>query len=411
MAQVRLLFVRHGRREPVVVHHPLTWRPARAEPEKEDEADDCPPETSTPSTEPEKKGEAGPAVSLEVPYSLKALISKTNRKALEEQKRTKDKAAPLTTEGKKGSTKLALTLRGLEVKPKAILTSDHEHAKETGALISKGYTPDKQPPVIPDVKALSPPPASGCLTLGNIAEAAKSKGVEFEAGGGFVLVGHENRLSQLVTLATGTRIRPLDLLDVVCVEAPSFRELQLGTGKVAWRIPVRAHGEEDLRKKLATKITVANITAGFTFTSLIQILMNASVPTENTLFGENAQASAWLAVVAIGCLTIALALFIAAVYIYDRLNMPHGFWGLNRAAKSDRLPAHARKQKDKEGLIYVHMVHAWMWVFTPGIFFATLGLLLTVASRSSWWVALGVALLLLLVVLYYRRIRPDLGVD
>ena len=93
------------------------------------------------------------------------------------------------------------------------------------------------------------------------------------------LVGHENRLSQIIVLLTGKRLRPLNQLDVVCVEADSRADLLFwACAKVVWRLPVVAYEEETLRPKVNSKMTAATFLAGFTATALIQVIMNAKMP-------------------------------------------------------------------------------------------------------------------------------------
>ncbi len=107
----------------------------------------------------------------------------------------------------------------------------------------------------------------------------------------------------------------------------------------------------------------------------------------------------------------ALGFFIAAVYLYDRLSMPEGFWIARSADKRNKLPAFVRENEEQYGLLYAHMVHAWIYVFTPGIILAGIGLLLITMYATS--VVLGALCVVALTgtIVYYRRVRPQLGVD
>ena len=62
--------------------------------------------------------------------------------------------------------------------------------------------------------------------------------------------------------------------------------------------------------------------------------------------------SEWCAVAAMLCLSAALACFVSAVFIYDRLNMPVGFWEAQRQAPYKSLPKLVQDNKDRHGLIY-----------------------------------------------------------
>ena len=56
-----------------------------------------------------------------------------------------------------------------------------------------------------------------------------------------VVVGHEPRLSLLIATATGKRIRPLEHLEVACLDVGDAQSMRLGLAELAWRYPVRAH--------------------------------------------------------------------------------------------------------------------------------------------------------------------------
>ncbi|NIT58116.1 MAG: hypothetical protein GWN00_18370, partial [Aliifodinibius sp.] len=87
-----------------------------------------------------------------------------------------------------------------------------------------------------------------------------------------------------------------------------------GNARIEFRIPVNDFQEDKLRSKIQSKMSVSTFLAGFTFAALIGLLTKTSG--DFTILQM---------VSAIG-LTFSLALFIAAIYMYDRLSMPEGFW-------------------------------------------------------------------------------------
>ena len=118
----------------------------------------------------------------------------------------------------------------------------------------------------------------------------------------------------------------------------------------------------------------------------------------------------WFAVAAMLCLRPRRGAFVSTVFIYDRLNMPVGFWRVQRQWPDKSLPKLVRDNKDRHGLIYGYMLHAWQWRFIPGVIFAALGLLLTAASKTSLFSLLSL-IVLVIVYVVYRLQRPEVGVD
>lgn len=323
-----------------------------------------------------------------------------------------DKNVGLSKYGREESRALAQRLRNLGATPEYCFTSSYRHARET-ALILVANESDSIPKVI-EVEALTPKTLDKDFSIENIILHAHKNNIDLKHGNLVAFVGHESRLSQLITRMTGKRFRPLDHLDVVCVSAKDIMDLICGCGKVAWRIPVKAFLEDELRVKIASKMTVATLLAGFSFAALLQLFTAKPLPKFSDIATNPSLTMVVITVspfVAIVTLTAATGLFIATVYIYDRLSMPEGFWIENRAAKPSKLPAFVRDNKDKHGLMYTHMIHAWMWFFTPAVILSGVGLLLIVASYGSIVLSLLCAVAFIGAGIYYKRKRPKLGVD
>jgi len=138
--------------------------------------------------------------------------------------------------------------------------------------------------------------------------------------------------------------------------------------------------------------------------------------------------------------SLSLCLFIGAVYIYDQLGMPEGFWTdaprpslfrrfyewrerrrerrweeiANRAgaegdgtddADEDAAPWHL------DGPLYHLMVETSRRVFTPAAAFAVAGFAALLYGTGNTPVRIGGALLLVLGFVYWAVHRPDLGAD
>jgi phosphohistidine phosphatase SixA len=235
----------------------------------------------------------------------------------------KDALSPLKREEEARIKALKATLAGAGASFDLVRTSSHIHAMQTADLLANS----KQSISAND--ALTPGMPDRLFKIDTIVK------TDIKPGQTLTLVGHENRLSQIIVLLTGKRLRPLNQLDVVCVEADSRADLLLGCAEVVWRLPVVAYEEETLRPKVNSKMTAATFLAGFTATAWIQVVMNARMPPIPwpQLIPAEAVASnealvqlvlQWCAVAAMLCLSAALACFVSAVFIYDRLNMPVG---------------------------------------------------------------------------------------
>jgi type III secretory pathway component EscS len=182
---------------------------------------------------------------------------------------------------------------------------------------------------------------------------------------------------------------------------------------------------DQLRNKIQSKMTVATFLAGFTFAALLELIKDRS------LF-DSTQGSAYFLLpirVAVISLTLALALFISAVYMYDRMTMPEAFWlyeprsnplsnGYKRPIRwlsNQLILLHLKiiPQSDRaaDKLLYTYMIWTWKYVFTPAVVFALIGfcaILYNLQDTSIFYLAL-IAVCLILV--FYIVSRPRLGID
>jgi len=236
-----------------------------------------------------------------------------------------------------------------------------------------------------------------------------------------VLVGHEGRLSNLLTELTGERARPFEHGGLACVRADTTATLYKGKGVLEFRYPVVDHGEKDLQAKAQSKMGVASFLAGFVFAALIELLLNHA---DKAVLRAAAVA-----------LTLALAMFVGAIYVYDQISMPPGFWTDGPRLLLPRYLADRRERRaearwhkiEKElgpeaadediaaigldGPLFDSMVKASRFLFTPAVALSLIGFALIVADVHSSWVRVGAAVSVVAAVGCFLARRPSLGVD
>src|SRR5205814_1714443 len=75
-------------------------------------------------------------------------------------------------------------------------------------------------------------------------------------------------------------------------------------------------------------------------------------------------------------LTLSLALYVAAVYLYDEISMPEGYWNPGPQIKSAKsYDSKFGNRVRRFGPVYAYMVRAWVFVFTPAVFCSAVGFL------------------------------------
>jgi hypothetical protein len=244
----------------------------------------------------------------------------------------------------------------------------------------------------------------------------------------WVLIGHYPRVSQFLSRVTGTRNRPLGHLHAVCVSAANLTELRLGLGKIIWRYPNLDVEGDKLGDKLQSKMVVGALLAGFDFTALLELVKEPEKTPiiKGTSLGLTTQvfdyATFWcwnhhqwtvaFNSLSILCLSIALVLFIASVYIFDTLAMPEGF-----LAHEPEVPRIVRKNVQFHnhviwlGFVYASMINTWRWVFSPAVILSALAALLLVARMRSLWLLGFWCALIALAGLYFYVFKPQRIID
>jgi phosphohistidine phosphatase SixA len=307
----------------------------------------------------------------------------------------RDAAQPLKREGKAEVYRLSGVLTQVCDEPTKCFSSKYTHANDAARLLldARGL---HQLQVV-ELDSLTP--GSALDGIGAFLGETQS---HIKAGDVAMVVGHEPRLGQLIAEMTSTRIPPICRGGVVCVEAATLADITVGLGKVAWRWPVGDAGGVDLTEKLTSKMEVSGVLAGLTLATVA------------VLFAAKPSA---LQVISALFLTLGAGLFVASLYIYDRLLMPAAFRPADGAGPSI----------GGNGVVHYHMVRAWERVFSPGLAAAVIGYVLMFAGIGAdsskpipssvlglvdtYWPLLLCLAVVAGVVLVYRALRPRLGVD
>lgn len=314
---------------------------------------------------------------------------------------------PLSDDGIQQTDQLAKMFARLNLRPTVYLTSKYVHALQMGEQLAEKLKEESTPRVLP-ICALTP--FSKTDSFEDLIDEASKYGVDLKGRAVVAVIGHEARLSQLLTRLTSQRMRPFNRAEAACISADALQDLLEGKGRVEYRFPVADFQEDALRVKIQSKMLVSTFLAGFTFTALISLIENKVLSAPQ--------------VIAVIALTAALSLFIASVYMYDRMAMPEGFWVYGDHSKP--LPAWLKKGLDlllkrfivrfetdqrQNGLLYSYMVRTWQLVFTPAVLFALAGFIAILLNTNQVVVISGALVVLVLGLVYYVLTRPQLGTD
>jgi phosphohistidine phosphatase SixA len=158
----------------------------------------------------------------------------------------------------------------LAIAPDLILTSRCTYAQETAEGLARCFKTGT-PPVL-SVETLAPDIKEHLFSFESIVSAALAGGHDLKEIDTAIIVGHEPRLTQLITMMTRQRVPPFDGIEAVCIQANTLNDLRVGRGKVHWRwrfpYPVASERRDELGPKLTGKMTVAGLLAGFNFAAL-----------------------------------------------------------------------------------------------------------------------------------------------
>lgn len=319
-----------------------------------------------------------------------------------------EKSAPLSEEGVERVRRLAAGLRSLGLRPDAFLASESRHALQTAEILRDTLRPGGQYAIVA-ATALTPGTAETEFKWTRMLEEA-GRSVSVLEARTILCVGHEPRLGQLIQQLTQIPMAELSRAQAVYVEADDFDQLRRAEGWLRFRIP-HDDRERSLESKLQSKMQVSTLLAGFTFAALVNVLTEPSfwptpLPRASASAGEVISREL-LPVMAVIVLTLALALFVAAVYMYDRLALPRQFWTGERR-RSNRRRFSFERDDAAHGAVYAHMVWIWKYVFGVAVLFASLGFLFVVAYRMTVYTVVAVLVGIVAAGAYYWWGRPKM---
>jgi hypothetical protein len=182
-------------------------------------------------------------------------------------------------------------------------------------------------------------------------------------------------------------------------------------------------------------MTPTAVLAGFVLAALLSVAINPS------------RGVSWWTTLSVFLLTISLGALVGALFIYDQLSMPSGFWTdgpqpgwlkqlrdreerrLNKQwntayaelqSRSSDLDAFELGSQVEdllpfselrlEGPAFSYMIRTHRYLVVPGLVAAALGVTAATADVSVWLAAALIAALVVITI-WYVRWRPVLGVD
>jgi hypothetical protein len=249
--------------------------------------------------------------------------------------------------------------------------------------------------------------------------------VDRPAGNAVLVIGHQPHLGWLsdALLRRGRwwRFRsfavPFSRAELVCLafQTPRWTSKRphwpRRAGRVLWTItPDDARAAENVRDKIRSKMETAKLLSGvitFGLGALLAVLLDPAKWAKITARGPLQVAS--------GLLLVALVLYLATMYAYDRLLMPERFWGEQRPRPTGLLHRGGgwlvqRPPSSAAWVLYMNMMRVWRGLFTTATacVVAALGLLSATVLHLGWRqvvvIALPTALVAALLVYWFRPI-------
>jgi hypothetical protein len=125
-----------------------------------------------------------------------------------------------------------------------------------------------------------------------------------------------------------------------------------------------------LRKKVEMKMTVSTFLAGFSIAVLVELVKE--------------ELTVWRGL-ATGLFTLALGLFVVAVYTYDALLMPPDYWGPTTQREEPKGSPHGGFAHNYRlnGPLFAYMMRTWVWIFTPAVFCTSIAFLLLLVDHFA----------------------------
>jgi hypothetical protein len=149
-------------------------------------------------------------------------------------------------------------------------------------------------------------------------------------------------------------------------------------------IPLGRASSEELKEKIKSKMTLANLLSGF-ITAGIGVLVS--------MLAEGAKVAALgvqaaIAFAAAALLGVAVAFYLSTMFSYDRLLMPARFWAETAHAAGKNRPSWlvARPPSGIHWVLYQNMLRVWQRQFVPATVLTLCGLFLlwSAVFWSTW---------------------------
>jgi hypothetical protein len=236
-----------------------------------------------------------------------------------------------------------------------------------------------------------------------------------------LLVGNDPLIGWLAGRLTGhaTAIGRGEMVCLVDERPPS------GRWRLLWTVSEDGEAESDaVRAKIKSKMTTA-AALGTVIVGLTTFLLQNPLQKEPTIWH-------WLA---FGAMSSSAALYFAALFLYDSLQMPPRFWASRFPSSSPRRlrprsgiwarlqhgrPSLQRPPTSTARLLQINMMRIWSWIFTPATLLAGVGIVLLALGATAegrddildvqfWHVVVATAGLAALLAVWVAWKRPDLG--
>jgi phosphohistidine phosphatase SixA len=227
-----------------------------------------------------------------------------------------------------------------------------------------------------------------------------------------LVVGHAPQIGWTAEKLLG-RPQPIDRGELLCIAISDSRRDRLSRRSrwLAWAIsPSDDKTMEALVAKIEAKRRLAALLGGL-ITGLWTFLLQTPLKEGNWLEGMDAAVRRSVYASAV-LMLLALGLYLAAMYSYDRLTMPTRFWA-EKAAPRKRRWLVQRPPSPSSWVLYQNMIRVWNRLFTPATLAFVLGLVVLAyaAFQPGPWILVGAIPLVLLFAWYWWRSRPVLGTE
>jgi phosphohistidine phosphatase SixA len=204
---------------------------------------------------------------------------------------------------------------------------------------------------------------------------------ESEGNDAVMVIGHQPFLSWLAFELTGEAI-PIARSEIACIAFEGAGSRKWPRGRLRWVLsPSTRSSRGDLREikdKIKSKMGIAKLLVAF-ITTALAFLLGSLFDEAKVVDLRKYVGAEWALRLSAVAFFIAIALFLATMYAYDRLLMPSRFWG------EAPLPTNPKKRpkwlvwrppSSELWVLYQNMMRVWRYLFTGATYAVLAGLLL-----------------------------------